>query len=255
MAWHVSRWAYLVQVFVQRATLVSILILAIAGTLWSLVAALGLIPWLSLDVGLGDTSVDAGLVVQLALTLLLFGLCFFIPMNDRVMRLENSHRTFRATMWDVAQAYQAAHAADRDGCFSLKGEFDSVRERLEHLRRHPDLRKLEPEILEIAAQMSHESRDLAEVYSTERVEHARQFLRQRQEEADLMAERVRAASAICHEIKGWLGRVESDEDNAGSELARLEEELEPLLQALELRPAKALAPNVEVFGQRAFAAE
>ena len=66
-------------------------------------------------------------------------------MNDRVMRLENSHRSFRVTMWDVAQAYQAAHAADRDGCFRLKSEFDSVRERLEHLRRHPDLGVLEPD--------------------------------------------------------------------------------------------------------------
>ena len=110
---------------------------------------MGLVPWLQMDVGLGGAvSVDAGFAVQLALTLLILGLCFFIPMNDRVMRLENSHRTFRVTMWDVARAYQAAHAADRDGCFSLKSEFDSIRERLEHLRRHPDLRTLEPEILE-----------------------------------------------------------------------------------------------------------
>ena len=92
----------------------SILSLAAAGALWSLAAAVGFAPWLQMDVGLGGTgSVDAGLAVQLALSLLLLGLCFFIPMNDRVMRLENSHRTFRVTMWDVAQAYQTAHAADR----------------------------------------------------------------------------------------------------------------------------------------------
>ena len=84
-----------------------------------------------------------------------------------------------------------------------------LRERLEHLRRHPDLGKLEPEILEIAAQMSHESRDLADIYSTERVERAQQFLRQRQEEADQMTDRVRTASATCRELKGWLERVES----------------------------------------------
>jgi hypothetical protein len=176
-------------------------------------------------------------------------------MNDRVMRLENSHRTFRVTMWDVAQAYQAAHAADRDGCFTLRSEFDSVRERIEHLRRHPDLGKLEPEILEMAAQMSHESRDLAEIYSTERVERAQQFLRQRQEEADQMTERVRAASATCRELKGWLARVEIDEDRARSELARFREELEPLLDALDLRSAEAPGSNVEVFTQRTFAAE
>jgi hypothetical protein len=187
--------------------------------------------------------------------MLLFGLCFYIPMNDRVMRLENSHRTFRATMWDIAQAYQAAHAADRDGCFSLKSEFDSVRERLEHLRRHPDLSTLEPEILEIAAQMSHESRGLAEIYSTERVDRARQFLLQRQEEANLMAERVRTATATCREIKAWLGKVEIEEDSARSGLVRLKDELEPLVHLLDLGPTEAVGSNVEVFGQRTFAAQ
>ena len=256
MSEHIARWTYLSQVIVQRATLVSILSLAAAGALWSLAAAVGFAPWLQLNVGLGGTgSVDAGLAVQLALSLLLLGLCFFIPMNDRVMRLENSHRTFRVTMWDVAQAYQTAHAADRDGCFRLKSEFDSVRERLDHLRRHPDLGKLEPEILEMAAQMSHLSRELAETYSTERVERARQFLRQRQEEADQMAERVSAASATCREIKGWLERVEIDEDRARSELARFREELEPLLHVLDLGPVGASGSNVEIFSQRTFAAE
>jgi hypothetical protein len=255
MSQHIARWAYLSQVIVQRATLVSILSLAVAGAVWSLAAAVGIAPWLQLDVGLGGVATNAGLAVQLALTLLLLGLCFFVPMNDRVMRLENSHRTFRVTMWDVAQAYQAAHAADRDGCFTLRSEFDSVRERLEHLRRHPDLGKLEPEILEMAAQMSHESRDLAEIYSTERVERAQHFLRQRQEEADRMTERVRAASATCRELKGRLERVEIDEDRARSELARFREELEPLLYALDLRSVEAPGSNVEVFTQRTFAAE
>ena len=161
MSQHIARWTYLSQVIVQRVTLVSILSLAVAGAVWSLAAAVGFAPWLRLDVGLNGVSADAGFAVQVALTLLLLGLCFFVPINDRVMRLENSHRTFRVTMWDVAQAYQTAHAADRDGCFSLKSEFDSVRERIEHLRRHSDLGKLEPEVLEMAAQSSHESRELA----------------------------------------------------------------------------------------------
>ena len=255
MSQHIARWTYLSQVIVQRVTLVSILSLAVAGAAWSLAAAVGLAPWLRLDVGLGGASIDAGFAVQVALTLLLLGLCFFVPMNDRVMRLENSHRTFRVTMWDVAQAYQAAHAADRDGCFSLKSEFDSVRERIEHLRRHSDLGKLEPEVLEMAAQMSHESRELGEIYSTERVERARQFLQQRQEEADQMTERVRAASTACRDLKGRLERVEIEEDGARSELARFKEELEPLLDALELRPVESPGSNVEVFSQRTFAAE
>ena len=255
MSQQFARWTYWSQVIIQRATLASLASLAVAGALWSLAAALGFAPWLGLNVDLGGISVDAGHVVQLALTLLLLGLCFFIPMNNRVMRLENSHRTFRVTMWDVAQAYQAAHAADRHGCFRLKSEFDSVRERLEHLRRHPDLGDLEPEVLEMAAQMSHESRDLAETYSTERVERARQFLRQRQEEADLIAARVRTASATCSEIKGWLGKVEIEEDSARSEVERLKDELDFLLHALDLRPAEASGSNVEILGHRTFAAE
>ena len=255
MAQQIDRWMFLSQVIVQRVTLVSLLSLAFAGAVWALAAAVGLAPWLRLDVGLGGVSTDAGPAIQFGLTLFLLGLCFFIPMNDRVMRLENSHRSFRVTMWDVAQAYQAAHAADRDGCFSLKSEFDSVRERLEHLRRHPDLGRLEPELLEIAAQMSHESRELGEIYSTERVERAKHFLQQRQEEADQMTARVRAASATCRELKGWLDRVDFEEDRVRSGLAQFKEELEPLLYALELGPVGAPGSNVEVFSQRTFAAE
>ena len=66
---------------------------------------------------------------------------------------------------------------------------------------------------------------------------------------------MRAASATCHELKGWLERVEIEEDRARSELARFKEELEPLLYALELRPVGAPGSNVEVFSQRTFAAE
>jgi hypothetical protein len=87
------------------------------------------------------------------------------------------------------------------------------------------------------------------------VERARQFLQQRQEEADQMMERVRAASATCRELKGWLGRVEIEEDRARSEVARLKDELEPLIYALDLRPVEAPGSNVEVFSQRTFAAE
>ena len=52
------------------------------------------------------------------------------------------------------------------------------------------------------------------------MERARQFLQQRQEEADQMTERVRAASMACRELKGRLERVEIEEDGARSELAR-----------------------------------
>ena len=255
MSQQFPRWVQYSQVIAQRIALLFILSLAAGGVVWAFAASAGLAPWLHLEVGFGGRSIDAGVAVQLAATFLFLGLCFFIPMHDRVMRLENSHRNFRVTMLDVAQAYQAAHAADRDGAFKLKSEFDSVRERLEHLRRHPDLRKLEPEVLEMAAQMSHESRELAETYSVERVERARHFLQQRQEEADQIVERVRKASVACRELKGWLERVEVDEDRARSEIGRLQDELETLLDALALRPVDTTSSNVEIFSQRSFAAE
>ena len=255
MSQQLARWMYFSQLIVQRAALALILSLALAGAVWSLAAAAGFAPWLQLPVGLGGAPVDAGPAVQLILTALLLGLFFFVPSSARVMRLETSHRHFRVTMWDVAQAYRAAHAADRDGTFALKSEFDSVRERLEHLRRHPDLDKLEPEILEIAAQMSHESRELAATYSTERVDRARQFLQQRQQEADLLRQRVREAYAVGCELRRWLERVEVEEDLARSELARLIEELEPLLAAFDLGLCEAPRHNVQVFGRSALAAE
>ena len=70
-----------------------------------------------------------------------------------------------------------------------------------------------------------------------------------------MPQRVRSASAVCRELKGWLDRVDFEEDRAHSELARFKEELEPLLDVLELGPIGAPGSNVEVFSQRTFAAE
>ena len=251
-----SRWSHWSQMVVQRLTLALLLSLVVVGGFWSVSAAAGLTPWLQLQVGLGGAApVDAGIAIQLTLTALLLGLCFFVPSNGRVMRLENSHRNFRVNMGDVAQAYQAAHAADRDGVFELKSEFDSVRERIEYLRRHPDLGRLEPEILEMAAQMSHESHDLAEIYSTERVDRARHFLRQRQEEAEQMKERVQVAYATCRELRRWFERVEIDEDIARSEVARLKEELLEQLPQFDLRAVDGSGSNVERFDRPTFAAE
>ena len=49
MSEHIARWMYLSQVIVQRATLGSILSLAVAGAIWSLAAAIGFAPWLRLQ--------------------------------------------------------------------------------------------------------------------------------------------------------------------------------------------------------------
>jgi hypothetical protein len=242
---HGSRWMHLPQAVMQRLTLGLVLGLAAAATMWSVAAVVGLAPWLGLEVVLGSP-VDAGVAVQLILTAFLVGLCFFIPMNRRVMQLENSHREFRVSMWDVAAAYQAVHAADREGIFELKSEFDSVRDRLLYLRDHPDLGNLEPEILELAAQMSHESRELATLYSADRVERARQFLRQRQEEAEQMKARIQIAHASSRELKRWLQSVDMEEAVVRTQLARLKEELSDLLPVLELDEAEAPRGQAEI---------
>lgn len=230
-----QRWMFLSQMIMQRLALAIIVALACVSAVWWGAALFGWAPWLQLQIDPGSgTAVEAGIAVQSGLTLLLVGLCFFLPTNARVMQLERSHREFNVSMGDVARAYQAVHAADREGAFALRSEFDSVRDRLRYLRKHPDLGHLEPEILEMAAQMSHESRELAEVYSVEKIERARCFLRQRQEEAQLFQERVQTAHSVCQDLKRWLEKVEVEEAIARSQLQRLEDDLRELLPALGL---------------------
>ena len=141
-----SHISYLCQMIVQRLTLALLLCLGAAGLLWTLAASAGLCAWLQLQVGLGGPSpVDAEIAVQLILTALVVGLCFFLRRTIMLRNFE-SHRNFRVTMGDVAQAYQAAHVADRDGVFELRASWrDSVRERIRYLRRHPDCQRLKPQ--------------------------------------------------------------------------------------------------------------
>lgn len=162
--------ALLIQYLLQRLALA----VFAAGALGLLgatgMAALGYWPWVELRVDVDGQPVEnAGMYLQLALTVLAVGLCFFLPSNRRIMQLENSHRRFSIGMEDVARAYAAVHAADRAETFRLSSEFDAVRERLAYLRDHPDLSTLEPALLEVAAQMSHLSRELADVYADEKI--------------------------------------------------------------------------------------
>ncbi len=219
------------QAIVQAIALCLIGGLALGALGWSVAAALGLVPWWGGGAGIAATD---GMAAQLVATAFLIGLCFFVPTNARVMTLETSHRRFAVAMTDVARAYAAAHAADRKGVFGLPEQYDSVRERLVHLRAHPDLGSLEPEILELAAQMSHESRDLAAIYADEKVARARDFLRQRQQEAETFQEHVRLAHATCHELRRWLEKVEVEESVARAQLDRLRDDLAELLPALGL---------------------
>ncbi|WP_254429118.1 MULTISPECIES: DNA repair protein [unclassified Ruegeria] len=178
------------------------------------------------------TYVDAGMFIQIGLTALILMLAFYLPANARMMALENAHRKFSLNMQDISYAYQLAHAADRGDTFLLSSEFDAVKERMAFLRHHPDLQSLEPEILELAAQMSQISHELAETYGDAKVSRARMFLQQRQEEIEQFQQRIGDAQTIQQELRQWTRDIEIEESIAKSQLARLRDELFELLPEL-----------------------
>lgn len=135
-------------------------------------------------------------------------------------------------MEDVARAYRIAHAADRKGLFLIAGEFEQMRARLDHLRQHPDLGHLEPELLDLAAEMSFLSRDLARIYADDKVARAKSFLAQRQEEVHGVTERLDAARKTCDELRRWLNDIEADEKLAQTRIRQLEADLHEILPAL-----------------------
>ncbi|MEL7212527.1 MAG: DNA repair protein [Pseudomonadota bacterium] len=201
----------------------------------TILAALSVLPWLEMSLTFGGVTYPwAGTAIQITFALFALSLCFYLPANGRIMALEKSHRQFSLRMDDVARAYHAAHAADREGVFTLSSEFDSVKERIMHLKNHPDLEELEPEILEVAAQMSHESQELAALYSDEKVDRARNFLRQRQQEVRKLEERIENARVITREISHWQQQVEMDESIVASQLRRLQDDLVEVLAPLGL---------------------
>jgi hypothetical protein len=210
-----------------------VILLTLALIAAALLAAFGYVPWPEISLAFGQQPLpDAGMWVQLGLTALLALLCLFLPANSRMLRLERSHRTFAMGLEDVAHAYRLAHASDRAGVFALSGEFESLRARLNHLRQHPDLAHLEPELLQLAAAMSFQTRDLARTYSDERVARAREFLKQRQEEAQALTDRIAIARRTTDELRRWLTDIESEERQAEQQIKRLEADLREILPQL-----------------------
>lgn len=209
----------------------------IGGTL-ALVAAtvaasFGALPWPELSLRWGAQYIPAaGMYAQLGVTALLIMLCFFLPANTRMARLERSHRAFQISMEDVRHAYEVVHNADRRSVFTLSSEFEEMRKRMEYLRQHPDLSHLEPELLEIAAQMSHQSRDLARIYSNDRVDRAKTFLKQRQEEVKLTQDRLALARTTCDEIRRWMAEIDAGERENTKGLRALENDLRDILPTL-----------------------
>ncbi|WP_425098488.1 DNA repair protein [Tropicibacter sp. S64] len=237
MVLHIRAAAELIRMALQRIAFVAIACAALGLLAYTGASALGHAPWLSLSLAFGDvTYPEAGIYVQSGITALAVLLCFFLPANARMMALETSHRKFHMNQKDVARAYSLAHTADRTGVFQMKGEFDSIRERIAFLRDHPDLAELQPSILELAAQMSHVSAELADTYSDRNLARARDFLIARQQEIDLFNERIEAAKGLAVEIRRWTEQVELEESVAKAQLERLRDELHGLLPEIARTP-------------------
>ena len=215
----------------------------------TIAAALGYLPWLELTARFGETTLPwAGMALQIFLTVLLVTLVFFLPSASRVLALENSHRNFRVSMNDVARAYHVAHTADRAGVFTMSSEFDAVRERLAFLRDHPKVDGLGylgfiADVMEVAAQMGEQARDLADIYSDEKVSRARKFLAQRQEDAERQQERIVEALHVCREMKRWANQVELEESVVASQLAQLDDQLQAMLPELGFEPPRRAEPS------------
>ena len=208
-------------------------IIAMALIFYTAMCAFGQSPWFTMPLTFGENAFpDAGIYIQIILTILVGSMAFYLPTNARIMVLENSHRKFQMSMHDVARAYHEVHTADRAGLFTLSSEFDAVRERLAYLRDHPDMEQLEPPVMEVAAQMSQQARHLADVYSNEKVARAKAFLTQRQQEAELQQERITEALHACTEIRKWAQQVELEESIVASQLSQLDEKLQQALPAL-----------------------
>lgn len=241
-----------VQTIVQRLAMLAFLLLAIALVFATAMALIGQWPWPEVILFWNNEQIlGAGMYLQIGLTLFAITLCFFLPSNQRILRLETSHRRFNVAMEDVTRAYIAAHVADREGVFELADEFDQMRARLGFLRNHPDLGDLEPELLELAAQMSFESRELAERYSEKRVARARGFLEQRQQELETFNDRLDEAKAINSEFKMWINRVDLEESVAAAQMERLLEELERILPELNQPSPSAPSGKVMMLPKRA----
>jgi len=217
----------------QSAAIVTAAAIAIATLGYTLACALGGASWLSLPMTFGETTLaEFGMYLQIGVTVLLVAVAFMIPTNMRMNALERSHRSFQIGMNDIARAYHLCHTADRAGIFTFSSEFDAVRERLAYLRDHPDLARLEPEVLEVAAQMSQQSRHLADVYSDEKVARAKAFLTQRQEEAEAQQDRIVSALHAVQEIRTWAQQVDLEESVVASQLEQLDEKLQASLPGL-----------------------
>lgn len=133
----------------------------------------------------------------------------------------------------AGQTARSPRCADRKRAFALPTEFDSVRNRMKDLRKHHDLRNLEPELLQLASQMNYETRNLAQTHSEEKVNHAKGFLKQPQEDLQALTDRLTIARRTCDELRRWLQDVDAEERAAQTQIKRHEANLKEILPSID----------------------
>lgn len=215
--------------FVEFAQAAAIALVGVAAFLFVAATALafsGVLLWPDIPLSYGGQPIPwFGMAVQIGVTVLFVLLAIYLPSSKRVLRLETSHRKFEIDMDDITRAYRAAHWADRKAMFDMHREFDAVRERYQHLKSQPELAEMDAELLTIAAQMSEQSRELAEMYSDAKIARARESLMQRQADAKTLEDRIQKAHADLRQLKRMMEDVDIEESAIASQMQILRDEV------------------------------
>lgn len=215
--------------FAQTLAMALVALAAAVSLIATILAFTGHLPWPAISVSYGTADLPwFGQALQIGVTALLVLLVATFPAAHRVMRLETSHRRFEIGMDDITRAYRAAHMADRAEMFGMHREFDAVRERYKHLRDLPELADIDAELLTVAAQMSEQSRELAQTFSDEKVARAKDSLKQRLRDTETLQTRIQGAHAAIREIRRLMDEVDIEESTVAAQMQRLREELAEL---------------------------
>lgn len=213
----------------QALAMTLVFLAASVSLVATVLAFAGHLPWPAIAVSYGTIDLPwFGQALQIGVTALLFLLVATFPAARRVMRLETSHRRFEIGMDDITRAYRAAHMADRAEMFGMQREFDAVRERYKYLRELPELAEIDAELLTVAAQMSEQSRELAQSFSDEKVLRAKESLKQRLKDTETLQARIQGAHAAIREIRRLMDEVDIEESTVAAQMQRLREELAEL---------------------------
>ena len=149
-------------------------------------------------------------------------------------------RDFSLQLEDVQEAFATLFAYDREGVFTLPGEYDAIRERIRAARNHPDLLQMNGEVLEVAAELSYVLRDLAATYSTERVKDARDAIKTAHQRVAELEERVKIIKAVEEEVRREVVPLEMDKSIAESELRRSCHGIADILGRIDPKLANAI---------------